>query len=78
MNPENKKQVTAFLLRLGVEFTRDDYNSMSSFDKFKAILAVDHMYTALVGDRLTELARQQRREDLYELIEALWHRGDLT
>ena len=74
MKPENHKQITDFLARHGVEFTGDDYDGMTTADKCLAVLAVDHMYAVLLGDRLTDLARKHRREDLYELIEELWHK----
>jgi hypothetical protein len=74
MKPENHKQITDFIARHGGEFTADDYSAMDTADKCAAILAVDHMYAVLLGGRLTDLARRHRREDLYELIEELWHK----
>jgi hypothetical protein len=74
VKPENHKQITDFLARHNVEFTGDEYDGMTTYDKLMAVLAVDHMYAVLLGGRLTDLARQHRREDLYELIEELWQK----
>ena len=74
MKPENHKQITDFLARKCAEFISYVYDGMTTYDKCMAVLAVDHMYAVLLGDRLTDLARQHRREDLYELLEELWHK----
>jgi len=74
VKPENHKQITDFLARKCAEFTSYVYDGMTTYDKLMAVLAVDHMHQVLLGDRLTYLARQLRREDLWELLEELWHK----
>jgi len=74
MKPENHEQITNFLARKCAEFTSYVYDGMTTYDKLMAVLAVDHMYAVLLGDRLTDLASWHRREDLWELLEELWHK----